>query len=298
MLHRPLCSAIERFGSEPLHQQVLLAAVGALLASPQSQALAALRGGDADPDAAQALLGVVACCLRQACQWRLVPEPGAVEPLLRLGLPLAAANAGCHHRETSQRAVGALGALLALLLAADSPLHAALLGFAQQQGPVVLQGMLLALAAFTSAAHLPKLVGLWGDVAMLAATLALQQQQQQATLCANGVANAAATDQGALLCAGAGGQLATWLAAALPALVAGGVLSSAAADALLVQWDWQPMVQQAVLQLLGAQLQRSGGGGGSPVCSQLAEARRGMQRAVRLLADWVRHAAGTEVKAT
>ena len=162
VLHRPLIQAIERYGPLLPYQQPLLSTVASILSAPQAQQLALLRGGDADPEAAQAALALLGCCLRQAGRWRqaAAPQPAAVEALLRLGLPLAVANAACHHRDTSYQAVATLSALLALVLERDSPLHGMLLGFAGQQGPLLLQGLLLALLSLNSGSHLPK-VGGW-----------------------------------------------------------------------------------------------------------------------------------------
>ena len=155
-LSRPLILALEAYGGQAAYQGALLSRVAAILAAPPARQLAAPRGGDADPEAAQALLSLLGCCLRQAAGWRAVPQPAAVEAVLRWGLPLAAANTACHHRDTSLQAVGTLAALLALVLAADSPLHGALLGFAAQQGPALVQGLLLALLSLSSGSSLPK----------------------------------------------------------------------------------------------------------------------------------------------
>lgn len=158
MLSRPLIQALETYGGTERFQQPLLSTVAAILAAPPAQQLAALRGGDGNPEAAQALLSLLGCALRQAAQWRAVAPPAAaaVEAVLRLGLPLAAANAACHHRDTALQAVSTLAALLALVLAVDSPLHPALLGLAAQQGPVLAQGLLLALLSLATGSHLPK----------------------------------------------------------------------------------------------------------------------------------------------
>lgn len=158
VLSRPLIQALETYGGAEEYQQSLLGTVAAILSEPPARQLAALRGGDADPEAAQALLSLLGCCLRQATRWRKVAPPaaGAMEAVLALGLPLAAANTACHHRDTSVQAVSTLAALLALVLAADSPLHGALLGFAAQHGSVLVRGLLLALLALSSGSTLPK----------------------------------------------------------------------------------------------------------------------------------------------
>lgn len=149
--------ALETYGSAAQFQQPLLATVAAILAAPAARQLATIRGGDADPDTAQALLSLLGCCLRQAASWRAVAQPAAVEAVLQLGLPLAVANAACNHRDTSLQAVGTLAALLSLVLVADSPLHGPLLGFAAQQGPALVQGLILALLSLSSSgSSLPK----------------------------------------------------------------------------------------------------------------------------------------------
>ena len=155
--------ALQAYGSHPQYQQPLLATVSAILAAPPARQLAALRGGDADPEAAQALLSLLGCCLRQACQWHQVGAAAAaeVEAVLRLGLPLCVGNAACHHKDTSYQAVGTLTALLALLLERGSPLHAGLLGFAAQRGALLVEGLLLSLASLNSGSHLPK--ASWGS---------------------------------------------------------------------------------------------------------------------------------------
>lgn len=108
MLHRPLIQALEAFGAQPPHQRPLLGTVASILGAPAGRQLATLRGGDADPDAAQALLSLLGCCLRQACHWRQVAAAAELERVLQLGLPLAVANAACHHR-VRPRAGGAVG---------------------------------------------------------------------------------------------------------------------------------------------------------------------------------------------
>lgn len=158
-LSRPLILALEAYGGQAAYQGALLSTVAAMLAAPPARQLAAPRGGDTDPEAAQALLSLLGCCLRQAAGWRAVAQPAAVEAVLQWGLPLAAANTACHHRDTALQAVGTLTALLALVLAGDSPLHGALLGWAAQQGPVLVRGLLLALLSLSSGSSLPKVGG-------------------------------------------------------------------------------------------------------------------------------------------
>ncbi len=156
-LGRPLLQALELYGGKDGFQQPLLATVAAILAQPPARQLAAVRGGDADPEAAQALLSLLSCCARLARQWRSVSAPAAVEAVLSLGLPLAAGNTACNHRDTALQAMGTLSAILALVLAPDSPLHSALLCFAAEHGAAILQGVLLALLSLSSAgSSLPK----------------------------------------------------------------------------------------------------------------------------------------------
>lgn len=151
--------AVEIYGSLPHLQQPLLSTAAAVLAAPQARQLAGARGGDADPEAAEALLSLLACCCRQACQWHVVAQPAAMEAVLQLGLPLAVACAACNNRGTSLQATATLAATLALVLAADSPLHAPLLGWAAQQGPALVEGLLLALLSLSSGSHLPRVSG-------------------------------------------------------------------------------------------------------------------------------------------
>ncbi|KAL4458064.1 hypothetical protein ABPG75_012929 [Micractinium tetrahymenae] len=280
VLSRPLIQAIEAYGAQPPYQQPLLGTVRAVLGAPAGRQLAALRGGDADPEAAQALLSLLGCCLRQACQWRQVAAAAELETVLRLGLPLAVANTACHHKDTSYQAVSTLAALLALVLERGSPLHGALLGFAAQQGAALLEGLLLALLSLNSGSHLPKVVSLMSDVALLVTTLAQAQLQQQ------GGSAAAAAPSPEALCSAAGSQVAAWLAAVRSSVTASGILSEEATAALLQNWDWQPCLQQAALQLAALQLpQRSGASGNG---GNSAELRRAMQRSVRQLADLIR----------
>lgn len=112
MLHRPLIQAIEAFGAQPPYQQPLLGTVASILGAPAARQLAALRGGDADPEAAQALLSLLGCCLRQACHCRQVTAAAELERVLQLGLPLAVANAACHHKARRAAVQGGLAANL------------------------------------------------------------------------------------------------------------------------------------------------------------------------------------------
>ena len=115
-----------------------------------------------------------------------------------------------------------------------------------------------------------------GEVALLAASVAIAQHQAQPQpLQAPPSLDAVVAASGALL--------GSWVAAARTAVVQGGLLSEEAMAALLAQWDWQPVLQQAALQLVPQR------GGGSPAgAASMAEVRRAMQRSVRQLADLVR----------
>ncbi|KAI3435522.1 hypothetical protein D9Q98_001588 [Chlorella vulgaris] len=294
-LLRPVMKAVEAYGQLPQYQVPLLRLSRSVLSAPHAQQLAALRGGDADPSAAQALLALLTCCLRQGCQWRQV-VPGAeqeLQALLRVGLPLAAANAASHHRGVAHSAVGALATLLSLALAPHSPggLGPVLLGFAQGQGALLLQGLLLALLSLSSASHLPKVASLTSDMALLATSLAIQQQQQQqGGSPAPGTSAAAAAPEA--VCVASGAVLSGWLCGAGEGVVCSGAMSRATVASLLELWDWQPVLQLAAQQLTGAQgEQGQGPGGGTSSTStspSAAQVRRSVQRSVRLMAEELR----------
>jgi hypothetical protein len=200
-----------------------------------------------------------------------------VEAVLAWGLPLAASNTACNHRDTALQAVSTLSLILALILAPDSPLHGALLGYAAQQGPVIMQGLLLAILSLSSAgSSLPKVVSLMSDTALLATSLAITEQRQL-----QGKAGSPATLSVDAIAAAAGRLLESWLPAARAAVLGSGLLPSEALAALLLQWDWQPALQQAAARLVQSN-------GGISSTSNVAEARRAMQRSVRMLADLVR----------
>lgn len=149
----------------------------------------------------------------------------------------------------------------------------------------------------------PQVVSLMSDVALLASSLALTRLQQQQQGCSPAAAAAVAFDacSAEAVCAAASRQVNTWLGEVRASVTSSGILSEAATSALLSQWDWQPVLQQASLQLTqqqqpaAAQQQqlrgsgRSGGSGngcgGGP---NSAELRRAMQRSVRQLADMIR----------
>jgi hypothetical protein len=161
-LLRPLCQALDAYGAQPHLQPPLLRSAAAALEAGAARGLGAPRGGDADPEAAAALLALLAACLRAARRWRQL-DAATGDELLRLlgwGVPLAAAGAGSHQRDVCLGALGALGSLLALALERGWPLHAPLLGWAAAEGPTLLQGLLAALLSLNSAAHLPR-VGGW-----------------------------------------------------------------------------------------------------------------------------------------
>ena len=122
-----------------------------------------------------------------------------------------------------------------------------------------------------------QVMSLMGDTALLAATLAAAQQAQQQPGASPGAAPPADA-----VAAAAGVLLASWLAAARDAMIRGSLLSEDALAALLAQFDWQPVLQQAAAQLCGG-----GGPGGE---AGIAQARRAMQRSLRQLADAIRRA--------
>jgi hypothetical protein len=128
-----------------------------------------------------------------------------------------------------------------------------------------------------------QVVSLMSDTALLAASLALAQLQQQGA----GVSPEA-------VCSLAASQLGAWLAAARQSVTQSGILSEQAMAALLAQWDWKPVLQQAGLQLAH---QQHGGGGStrSPTANgaNTAEVRRATQRMVRQLADLIRRTAAS-----
>lgn len=124
-----------------------------------------------------------------------------------------------------------------------------------------------------------QVVGLMGDVALLAAACALPPQLQQA-----GADNAAAVHVAAAQLLG------SWLAEAQAGLVAGGVLSQEAAAGLLGQLDWQEVLRQAVAQVVQRQQEQAGGGAGVMGSPGGVEVRRAMQRSLRLMADAIQRA--------
>jgi hypothetical protein len=263
VLHRVLVAAAERYGEQPALQPTLLATLGAVLDAPPARPFLQLRGGDADPPLALALLSVATCGLREAARWRAVPPPAqaAALALAELALRLAAACAPCTHRDVAQRGIAALSAAMLLALERDGPLHAGALELARRQVPLVLQALVLSLASLSAASHLPKAASLMGDVALLAAACA-------------GVAPGQGEGEGE---AAAGRVMQVWLVAAREGLVGGGALPAAAADALLSAWDWRPALQQAAL--CAAQ---------SPAAAGVAGVRRASQRAVRQLGEAAR----------
>ena len=323
-LSRPLMQALDLYGASDGCQQPLLATIATILAQPRACQLAAVRGGDADPEAAQALLSVLGCCVRQARQWQSIPAPAAIEAVLHWGLPLAASNTGCNHRDTALQAVATLSAVLALILDPDTPLHAALLGFAAQQGPTIMRGLLLALLSLSAAgSSLPKVrhnwwawrhdcqglcvglrprvicaffavartvykcivaglsplqvVSLMSDTALLAAALAIAEQKRQQEQ-----AGSSAMLSADECSAAANRLLESWLPGANAAIVGSGLFSGESLAAMLLRWDWQPVVQQAAVQLLPA----DGTALGSSM--SVVEARRAMQRSMRMVADFLR----------
>lgn len=123
-----------------------------------------------------------------------------------------------------------------------------------------------------------QVVGLMSDTALLAVLLAVAEQQQQQQSQAGSPANLSSD----AISAAAARLLESWLPAAQAAVLGSGLLSAEALATLLSQWDWQPVLQQAAVQML----QSKGALNGSS--SHAANARRAMQRSVRMLADLVR----------
>ena len=120
------------------------------------------------------------------------------------------------------------------------------------------------------------------DMALLAASLAIAQQQQQQQQQGGGAPTAES------VCSAAGSQLGCWLGEARAAVTQSGALSEEAMAALLAQWQWQPVLQQAAAQLT----QQRGVGGANGGGASMAEVRRGMQRSLRQLADLMRRSGG------
>lgn len=263
-MHSTLCAALETFGAQPLNQPVLVSAVGSLLTAPDTQKFYAIAGGDMDPEICAALLTTATCLLRQAAnQWSQVqvPLPGPIIECVRLALHLAAANAACNHKDTCQRAVAVLSASLVLMLDSTSPLHTSLIELASREGAVIMQGIMLCLLSLHSASFLPKVVTLMSDAAVVA------------TSCC---AVPAGTDVVAVTAA-ASAVLQGWWVGARQILEGSNAVPSAANDAVLGAWNWGPVVEAAATARVGP-IGRSGG----------AEVRKGVQRAVRQLADRIR----------
>eukprot|EP00887_Chlorella_sp_A99_P001509 scaffold8.g1509.t1 len=275
-LHHPICVAVEAYGTQPALQAPLLGTAAAVMGAPQAAPLAALRGGDACPTLATALLSLMACCLRGAARWREA-EPAVAEALVSLvegGLPLAVANVACNHRDTSQ-----------LALECGSPLQPTAMQFVAGRGATLLQGVLLALLSLNSGANVPKVLNLMGDVALLAARCGQQQGASPGDVTV--VASAASQ------------LLRGWLDQAWRGLAQAGVLPAEVAAALTAQWDWSGMLQQAALQVThsppGGPGEGRGPGGGCPrspgkvggAAAGAQEVRRQMQRQLRQMAEAV-----------
>jgi len=148
-MHRILCALLESTILNYNQISTLVTATGTTLTHPMAQKYYSLSAGDADPDAACALMTLATCLLRQASsnsQWKIVltnsrntspplasnashatvttshQEPlcsGIVAPLIQcvnLALRLAASNTACNHRGVCQRAIATLTAALVLIL--------------------------------------------------------------------------------------------------------------------------------------------------------------------------------------
>lgn len=115
------------------------------------------------------------------------------------------------------------------------------------------------------------------DTALLAAALAIAEQKRQ-----QGQAGSSAMLSADACSAAASRLLESWLPGAKAAVLGSGLLSAESLAAMLLQWDWQPVLQQAAVQLLPA----NGTALGSSM--SVVEARRAMQRSMRMLADFLR----------
>lgn len=126
-----------------------------------------------------------------------------------------------------------------------------------------------------------QVVGLMGDTALLASSLAIAEVRRL-----HGQAGGPANLSADAVSDAAGRLLESWLPTAQATVLSSGLISGPDLAALLSQWDWRPVLQQAAAELLQSS---SGARGGS---SSVAEARRAMQRSVRKLADLLRRPPG------
>jgi hypothetical protein len=317
-MHRILCSLLETttsseiiYSDEALFNQIttLVVATGSLFTHPQAQKFYSLGGGDADPETACALLTIATCLLRQAgsTRWNSTittmsspsrtgtitnstaitpPNSTTVQSLVEcvdLALRLAAANAACNHRGVCQRSIATLSAALVLILDTScTALYRPLLQYtcttsssSTTGGVVIMQGIMLCLLSLYSLSFLPKIVNLMSDVATLATRVYYY--------CNSGSDGGGGGANVATVTHAATNMLQEWWNTARMNLSREGQTGGAGAGAgaamavqseVLNSFNWQALVAAAA----------SGHG--------LVEAKRGVQRAVRQLADQIRNKHG------
>ena len=290
-LHRLLCAALENFGAETSLQPPLLTCVGFLLTMEPAQPFYGLAGGDSDPQVATALLTVANALVRQLSSCSSTISSTATwthqspEPLLQcigLVLRLSAANVACNHRDTCQRAVTSLSATLVLILDSSFPLHLQLIEAARSEGGVMMmRGVILCLISLHSASLLPKIVTMMADVAMIAV-----EWCWCSSFFSSNASVAGEEDRAPALVSATLALLHEWWVAAQQSLQAAGALPPAVSEVLMKNWHWVDVVDAAV----GMKLARSASEAGrnSVHGRGAAEVRRGVQRAVRHLADQIR----------
>ena len=306
------------------HTQVtaLVSATGSLLTHPVAQRFYVVGGGDSDPDAVCALLTLATCFVRRVSsnnRWNMVSatittsrntasnatstshqEPlcsiSGVAPVIEcvnLALRLAASNTACNNRGVCQRAISTLSAaLVSILDSSCTALHRPLLQLCcstsgtgndvlildsinstlSSGGVVIMQGILLCLLSLYSLSFLPKIIKVMSDAALLA------------TACCNGSQNQGASDQLAVVThAPATALLQDWWNKARMNLErdkgTGVAASVQQASSVLNSLDWESLVAAAA----GA-----GAGRNETYGRGLSEAKRGVQRAVRQLADQIK----------
>ena len=310
----------------------LVTATGSLLTAPAAQKFYVLGGGDQEPDAACAVLTIATCLLRQASstQWNIVMSTAdsantgvntnacintnqsgvggvvVVGPLVEcvnLALRLSAANAACNHRGVCQRAIATLSAAIVLILDSScTALHSPLLQVACSTnlsstmvldstnstvssgtgGVVIMQGILLCLLSLHSTCFLPKIVNLISEVSTLAVEV-----------CCFSVAQGG-SDLASLTRAAASVLQAWWNTAKLNLEMEGTRVTetggAAAAVAAAVKREsnilnlinWEPLVAAAAAARIGNE----------NAASNVLEAKRSIQRAVRQVAEQIRKSHG------
>lgn len=266
-LSRCICCAVEVVAVDGPSQAQVSSAIAATLCSESAQTLLTFRGADAAPDIAVPYLTVATCLLQQARRWTdLSSSSGSVLQCLQVALQLAAANVACSHKGVAQRSLTALSAALRLALDTSCSMYASALEVAGQQGGVVLSGLFLSLISLNSPSFLPKIVGLVGDVAMLAV--------------ASSVAPSVHPRVSFEYVAAAALQLLqAWTGTARQHLTACNAMAAGIINGMTT-WDWTPVLEEAVHHRFN---------GGS---SASAEAHRRMQRITRQLVDAVRRSCG------